>query len=196
VDAIAKSVLISDRKVVYGYHPYFAVVLASEMTQHTFLIPEGWRFPWGGRYETTLLINALCVRCMYHWIAVHFGASLKGLKGGGEASLLHVTTTTKLILDLREMCSLDESVIRKFVLYLTYGYAVQTPDPVLQPIISLGGGRIAIPCLLFLSSNYERNLLSLQARIESATFDEMSDLFEDAMISRPSAKHFAALAAD
>jgi hypothetical protein len=119
---------------------------------------------------------------MYHWIAVHFGASLNGLRGGGETSLLHVTTKARLIRDLQEICSLGESVIRSFVQYLTYGYAMKTPDPALQPIIALGNGLMGIPCLLFLSSNYERNLLSLQTRIDSTAFNTMSKLFEDGMV--------------
>jgi hypothetical protein len=81
------------------------------------------------------------------------------------------------------MCSLDLPVIRKFIGYLTFGHGVQAPDPALQPIVSLGEGRIAIPCLLFLSSNYERNLLTLQARIDAPIFDRLSGLFEEAMVS-------------
>lgn len=182
VEAIARSTRISGRKVVYGYEPHLAVALAQEMMQPPSMVPEGWRFPWGGRHETLLLINAMCVRCMYHWIAVHFGAAHHGLRGGGEASLLHVTTMSKLVSDLDEMCSLGETAIRSFVQYLSYGYAMKTPDPALQPIVALGNGLLAVPCLLFLSSNYERNLLGLQARIDSNKFDSMSKLFETDMV--------------
>lgn len=182
VDAISQSTHVTVRKVEYEYQPHLAVALASNLTQPPFLIPDGWCFPWGGRHETTLLINALCVRCMYHWIAVHFGSAFHGLRGGGESSLLLVTTREKLSADIREMSSLDLTVVRSFIQYLTYGFNTETPDPALQPIISLGNGRVTIPCLLFLSSNYERNLLSLQARIESTAFNKMSELFEDSMV--------------
>jgi hypothetical protein len=37
--------------------------------------------------------------------------------------------------------------------------------------------------LLFLSSNYERNLLTLQARIDPKSFDKLSALFEQTMLS-------------
>ncbi|MGP1664842.1 MAG: hypothetical protein ACTS5I_02795, partial [Rhodanobacter sp.] len=182
VDAIAHSTRISGRKVVYEYQSSLAIALAQEMMQPPTLVPEGWRFPWGGRHETTLLVNAMCVRCMYHWVAVHFGAGRHGLRGGGEASLLHVTTTSELVADLDQMCSLGETVIRSFVQFLSYGYGMKTPDPALQPIVALGNGLVAVPCLLFLSSNYERNLLGLQARIDSNTFDRMSKLFEADMV--------------
>ncbi|MFM0114999.1 hypothetical protein [Paraburkholderia nemoris] len=182
VNAIARSVQIIGRKVTYKYEPHLAVGLSQEMMQQPSLVPEGWRFPWGGRRETILLVNALCVRCIYHWSAVHFGAGLNGLRGGGEASLLQVTTIPELMTELREMCSLDESTIRSFIRYLTYGHGMNNPDPALQPIIALGNGLMAIPCLMFLSSNYERNLLGLQARIDSSTFDTMSKLFESNMV--------------
>jgi hypothetical protein len=183
VDAIAQSVRIVKHQVVYKYHPPMAIRLAAEMMQQPSILPDDWRFPWGGRHETMLLVNAMCVRCMYHWIAIHFGAVHNRLRGGGEASILYVTAAHKLMLDLREMCSLDEAAIRSFIQFLTYGYAMKTPDPALQPIIPLGNELIGIPCLLFLSSNYERNLLSVQARINSAKFNAMSKLFETYMVA-------------
>jgi hypothetical protein len=183
VDTIAQTTRISGGMVVYQYHTYPAIKLAEEMEQYPLLAPDGWRFVWGGRNETTLLINALCIRCVYHWCAVHFGASLHGLRGVGQESLLFVTTAQQLASELREMSSLELPVIRKFIDYLTLGYGVQAPDPALQPIVALGEGRMAIPCLLFLSSNYERNLLTLQARIGPKSFDKLSGLFEQAMVS-------------
>ena len=182
VEAIARSTRISSQRVLYAYDPRLAVALAEEMMQPPSMVPEGWRFPWGGPYETILLINAMCVRCMYHWIAVHFGAGLHGLRGGGEASLLHVTTMPQLVADLDAMCSLGEPRIRSFLQYLSYGYAAKTPDPAMQPIVTLTDGAVAVPCLLYLSSNHERNLLGLQARIDSKTFDGMSKLFEADMV--------------
>ena len=183
VEAIAHSARISNKQVFYEYEPPLAFALAQEMMQPPSLVPEGWRFPWGGRHETILLINALCIRCMYHWIAVHFGAKYYGLRGGGETSLLHVTSTPRLVTEIGEMCSLDEATIRSFAQYLTYGYSMKNPDPALQPIIALGNGQVAVPCLMLLSSNYDRNLLGLQARIDSSTFNSMSKLFELGMVS-------------
>lgn len=183
VDTIAQTTRISGGNIFYQYHTYPAIKLAEEMEQYPSLVPDAWRFDWGGQTETILLVNALCIRCVYHWCAVHFGASLHGLKGIGEESLLFVTTTQQLASELREMCSLELPIIRKFIQYLTLGYGVQAPDPALQPIVALGEGRIAIPCLLFLSSNYERNLLTLQARIDPPSFDKLSGLFEKNMVS-------------
>jgi hypothetical protein len=80
------------------------------------------------------------------------------------------------------MCSLGEVRIRRFVEYLTYGFAAKSPDPALQPLVMLAEGMVAVPCVLYLSSNYERNLLGLQARIDPGAFDRMSQLFEADMV--------------
>jgi hypothetical protein len=142
VNTIAQTTRISKGLVVYRYHTHPAIRLAEEMEQYPFLVPDGWRFGWGGRDETTLLLNALCIRCMYHWCAVHFGASFHRLKGVGQESLLLVTTAQQLALELRELSSLEIPVILRFIEYLTLGHGVQALDPALQPIIALGEGRI------------------------------------------------------
>lgn len=182
LEEIALSVRIVERQVIYHYQADRAVRLAAELEQPPFIIPEGWKFPWGGREQTTLLINALCIRCVYHWVAVHFGASKHGLRGGGKASILLVLSRDQLVRDIKEMSSLPEGVIRSFIQYLTYGYEMKTPDPALQPLVSLGDGMVAVPPMFFLSSNRERNLLSLQARIEQSKFNVMSKLFELDMV--------------
>lgn len=182
VEAIARSTRLVDRRLAYEFCPALAVALSQELMQQEPLIPKDWRFPWGGTYETMLLINALCIRCAYHWIAVHFGSRFQALRGGGEASLLLVIGKAQLLADLREMCSLDDSLISGFVEYLRLGNEVQSPDPALQPIIPLQDGLLAVPCLMFLSCNHDRNLLVLQNRIQRSEFDRLSRLFEKAMV--------------
>ena len=179
---IARSTRILNRQVTYQYQVNFAIRLASELRQPSFLIPAGWKFPWGGRDQTTLLINALCVRCLYHFVAIHFGAEEHRRRGGGEASILLVISRDQLVNDIRQMSSLSDSVIRSFVQYLTFAYKMESPDPALQPLVPLGDGYLALPAMLFLSSNHERNLLSLQARIEPVEFNGMSQKFERDMI--------------
>jgi hypothetical protein len=182
VEAIARSTRFVDRKIVYEFQPTLAVALSQELMQQEVLIPKDWRFLWGGAHETTLLINALCIRCAYHWVAVHFGARFHKARGGGESSLLLVISKTRLLSDLRDMCSLKESAISQFVEYLKFGNAVQSPDPALQPIVSLHDGLLAIPCLMFLSCNHDRNLLTLQNRVERDQFNRLSRLFEQVMV--------------
>jgi hypothetical protein len=59
-----------------------------------------------------------------------------------------------------------------------------SPDPALQPFIPVAPDQYAIPCTLILSSNWQRNLLSLHARVSSRTFDASSSVFEKKMTTK------------
>jgi hypothetical protein len=182
VSMIASRTRLVGVQIQYVYEGGLAYGLSLEMTQPPVHVPSDWKFPWGGQHLTTVLINALCIRCMYHWVAVHFGAESHRLEGGGDASMLLVLSKRQLVDDLTQMSSQPETVIRSFIQYLTYGYEMKTPDVALQPLVPLSNGNIAIPCMLILSSNQSRNVLSLQARIEEKAFNSMSKLFECEMV--------------
>lgn len=182
IKLIAESVTLKNRLLRYEYKPHYAHQLALNLSQQPFLIPDAWVFEWGGREETTLLLNALAIRCMYHLAAVEFGARKYMLKGGGHESLVLVLDRDQLISDLNEMSSIDESVIGIFVDRLTFGNHVDVPDPALQPLIKLRRGKLALPCIHIITSHLERNLLSLQARQEPKQFDAQSELFEIKMV--------------
>jgi len=62
---IARSTRVHGKRVIYRYDQGLAIGLAQELQQAPSIIPEKWTFPWGGPRETTLLLNALCVRCAY-----------------------------------------------------------------------------------------------------------------------------------
>lgn len=178
VHQLAQRTRISRRRIQYAFEPQLSYQLAQSLTQLPFLVPDGWRFPWGGRQETTLLLNALSLRIVYHLSAVHFGAIKYGLKGGAESDLCLCIEREQLVHDIALNSSLELSRIRSFVDYLTYGRGVDSPDQALQPIVPLGAKRLAIAGIGFLSSNAERNLLTLQARLEPNLFDSQSSVFE------------------
>jgi hypothetical protein len=182
VRLIAETVTLKNRVLRYDYLPHLAHQLALNLSQQPFLIPDGWVFEWGGRQETTLLLNALAIRCMYHLTAVEFGAQRYKLKGGGDESLVLVLSREQLISDLIEMSSIDESAVGSFVDRLTFGNQVDAPDIALQPFIKLAGGKFALSCIHIISSHLERNLLTLQARQEPKRFNAQSGLFEDKMV--------------
>lgn len=182
VRLIAETVTLKNRLLRYDYQPHIAHQLALDLCQQPFLIPNGWKFEWGGRQETTLLLNALAIRCMYHLTAVEFGSRRYRLKGGGDESLVLVLSREQLISDLIEMSSIANSVVGTFVDRLTFGNQVDAPDPALQPFIKLARGKLALPCIHIISSHLERNLLTLQARQEPKRFDAQSGLFENKMV--------------
>jgi hypothetical protein len=183
VSLIANSVTRRADLLSYEYDGGLAVQLAQHVPAQPHLLPAQWRFSWGTESDTTLLTNALALRCIYHIVAVHFGAEVKELRGGGVSNIVLVSSRDQLIEDIRLMTSLNESAVRAFCRFLTWGYRTATPDPALQPMIPFGAGMLAIPCLHLLSSDQPRNLLSLLARTDPRAFDSQSHLFESDMVA-------------
>jgi hypothetical protein len=183
VNRIAASVRVNKGLISYTYREDLARELVNHIPQPPYLIPESWKFSWGGRAEVTLLLNALSLRCIYHLVAVHFGSGANGLRGGGESNIVLILLRNQLIADLVLMSSIDRQRIMRFVDSITWGRGAKTPDPALQPLIRLKSDVFAIPCIHFLSSSQERNLLSLMARTQPEEFDAQSWLFEKDMIA-------------
>jgi hypothetical protein len=183
LEAIAASTFVQAELVHYGYRQELAVALSQAMRQEPSLIPQDWVFPWSDLKSTRLLLNALLIRSTYHMAAVHFGALAHGLRGGGVSSLVLVLTVDELVDDLELLSSVPRGHIQKFVHALTWGRATTNPDPALQPFIPLGNGHLAVPCIHVMTSDQERNLLSLQARIDSASFNSQSWRFERDMVA-------------
>ncbi|WP_152554514.1 hypothetical protein [Burkholderia sp. A1] len=178
---IAAAARVRGRRIVYEYDPILAYALARVMPQQPMLIPDEWTFPWGGRHETTLLLNSLSVRLLYHLIAVHYGAGTNGLKGGAEHDLCLILSRETWVSDLEEMSSLEPAKIEAFVDQLTFGNQSRSPDQALQPFVPMGAQGLGVGPLGWLSSNLERNLLSLQARVAVKEFSRQSGLFERQM---------------
>jgi hypothetical protein len=183
VNRIADSVTRRHELLSYDYHAELAEELAKHVPAQPHLLPAQWTFAWGAENETTLLTNALALRCIYHVLAVHFGAGANELRGGGLSNILLILSRDRLFNELRLMTSLSESKTRAFCQFLTWGSRAVTPDPALQPIIPLSSDRFAIPCFHLLSSDQERNLLSLLARTDPSSFNSQSHLFETEMIA-------------
>ncbi len=183
VQQIGATIQLKKRLITYEYRQDLASELAMHIGQPEHLIPDAWKFEWGGRAEVTLLLNALSLRCMYHILAVHFGSCDRQLRGGGESSIVLIVPRDQLVADLELLSSLDRDRIDAFVDNLTWGHGTTTPDPALQPLIQIRSDLFAIPCIHLLSSNQERNLLSLMARTQAEEFDAQSHLFEREMVS-------------
>ena len=183
VNVIAESVKRGGDPLEYAYDGDLAVQLAQHVPEQPALLPAQWKFSWGEASDTTLLTNALALRCIYHIVAVHFGAGATGLRGGGVSNIVLVVSRDQLVQDIRLMTSLSESKVKAFCKYLTWGVGTVTPDPALQPIVPLAAGTLAVPCLHLLSSDQPRNLLSLLARTDSPKFDSQSHLFESDMVT-------------
>jgi hypothetical protein len=180
---IMNSTALKRRRIVYEYDHLRAYALAQSMAQAPVLIPDDWTFSWGGKHETMLLLNSLSVRVLYHLVAVQFGAQRYQLKGGAEHDLCLVQSTEKWVEDIEVFSQVEVKKVAEFVRVLTYGTGSNFPDQALQPLVPLGSNLLGLGPLGWLSSNADRNLLSLQARLDSRAMDRQSHLFERRMTS-------------
>ena len=128
--------------------------------------------------------RALCTRAIYHMLAIHWHATRSRLREGGINQVCLVLDRLTLIEELSRISGLEKSRIERFVVAITYGTGTKNPDPALQPIVPVGDGMLAVPTFHVTSSNYERNLLSLHARIDPASFNASSFVFERMMTDK------------
>jgi hypothetical protein len=184
INRIARTTSRTREAIAYSYQPQGALALAQLLPQPPDLLPEAWKFPWGDKAQTTLLSNALALRCAYHMVAVHFGSGVHGIRGGGVSNIVLVLRRESLIADLQLMSSLNRTTTAAYIDSLTYGRGTQTPDPALQPVIALSSNVLALPCIHVMSSDQQRNLLSLMARTDNQAFDAQSHLFEEDMVAQ------------
>ena len=145
------------------------------------IVPVGREFPWGSREDTHMVFAGLQSRCLYHLLAVHIKAISSGIPGMGVADICPMLPKDQLISDVSEVTTVERGRVAEILGALTYGIGTETPDPALQPVISIWGRFLLVPAILLLSSNFPRNLLSLHARVDSRSFDGQSHLFEDQM---------------
>lgn len=175
---LGKGTRIRNGRVVYNYLPEGIFHIIHRSQQREMIIPNEFSFDWGTGYETHALINALFTRCIYHLLSVNFAVDKFNIRGGFDSSLLLQTTRKKLTEELSLLADFSEDRIGKFIDALTYGMNCNTPDPALQPIIPMKNGDLLIPCAHTITNNVQRNILTLIARTQPATFDSQSKAFE------------------
>lgn len=139
--------------------------------------PSTWEFPWSGLREAGRFYAALQSICAYHLFAIHFSAKGK-ISGAGVSQICFNTNSKALERMISDIARLPIAAVRKIIDFLALGSSTTSPDPALQPLIPIGGNRFAIPSFNVLSSNWVRNMLTLHARIDNASFDKQSKIFE------------------
>src|SRR5205823_2037073 len=106
------------------------------------------------------------------------------LPGLGAGQICLGISVKSLVDDLSRISGLAKSVVEGIVEPSSLGIATKSPDPALQPFIPVGMNQVAVPAIFILSSNWERNLLSLHARVSPKTFNSASSVFERRMIDK------------
>jgi hypothetical protein len=144
-------------------------------------LPNSWMFPWGTTSHCQRYFAALQTISIYHLISIHFGAESHSLTGGGVDQLCLTTEIKRLNQTIARVTSIPMRDVEAITSALTLGSGTNNPDPALQPLIPVGPTKLAVPCIMVLSSNWGRNMLSLHARVSPTTFDADSAVFEQRM---------------
>jgi len=111
--------------------------LLSETSTPPEFVPESWFFPWGDVKVFRSVFFALQIRCLYHILAVHYGALKLRRDGFGVESLCFITRLPELIHDIANLSGHDIGTVRDLLQYFVCGHLVDTPDPILQPLVHL-----------------------------------------------------------
>jgi len=167
--------------VKYRFNSPIIKSLMDELSSPPQLVPKEWGFPWATLQESRQFMKALQAWCMYHLLMVHFGSLHLSVKGLGVASLCPVIGQRQFVREMAILSDLKTSTVENIIQFLELGIAVDTPDPVLQPLIPVAERVFAIPAMNTISSAYERNLLVLHARVDKPSFDLQSKSFEEGM---------------
>lgn len=175
------SVKVRNKKVTYQFVNSRALSLKEFFEHPLELIQDNWEFSFGSATLLNSIYISLYTVCLYHVIAVYHGASTKGLLGGGFNDALLVIKKNELFRRLGIISGLPSEKVREICDFLTYGNKTTNPDLALQPLVEISEQNYAIPCIHLLSSEYERNSLSLQARVDPKRFDRQCKYFEQVM---------------
>jgi hypothetical protein len=139
-DAIAKKTKVVKGKLNYTFITTLAAQLQSLLPQRSWLIPDDWTFPWGTAADTLSLYRALCVRSIYHIVAIHFQVEKSALTDNSIRQMCLTLPAGTLMEDLVRASGLPPAKAAPIVSALTYGTGMTNPDPALQPIIPVGPG--------------------------------------------------------
>ncbi|WP_425085899.1 hypothetical protein PGT05_012485 [Yersinia enterocolitica] len=171
---------VSNERVQYDFNIYALNSIFSLHSDKLIDMPDEWVFPWGDINDFRLYYRALSSICIYHLYCLWINGCVRHLKGAGVEQRVLDIPEDQLVAIIKKMTNLSEDIILKTTQYLTYGFKTKNPDPALQPLFKSPLGYF-LPIHLILSSNYERNALSLHLRVNRITFDKTSYLFEKRM---------------
>ena len=176
---VAQTVTVEDDRFFYKVDPEVVtrgIEALSPIFEDRHWLPSSWAFRSYSLGEFRAVASALQVRAMMHY-AARVAAARRGCVGMGYVNSVLVMDKAQLVSRLRKYTALDERIVAAVVRDLTFGErGIKTPDPALQPLISLTRKLIAIPPALLIASNIERNLTVLLNRIprERETYARLS----------------------
>lgn len=164
----------------YAYKEKLISFIKNEMVDHVVDIDSTWVLPCSTMASFREYFKTLVALCIYHIVAIHYNSTRFKIKGYGLDQRVLRIEKEALINLIKNNSTLSLEEIKNITDFLTYGKNVNNPDPALQPLIMTSTG-ILIPCFLVVTSNFDRNVLTLHSRWDEKHFHGISHLFEKRM---------------
>lgn len=178
---LIKTVKARNGNISYQYVNSIGKSLHSIFDRPLELAPPTWIIAGATFEDLRLFFNGLSTVCAYHLIAVHNKVIKEKIEGAGKGNMLLILDRKVLSKRIESASGMDIKTCYSIMDYFIYNTRSRKPDLSLQPIIEMGGSNIAIPCMMTISNDYERNSLSLQADVEKSMFDSQSSYFSSNM---------------
>lgn len=152
--------------------------IATQQWDATSSLPQKWvfdKFSLAEFREIWILIDALCF--------VHFYACLKSKKTGAamEDNVI-VMDKDKIVDCLSSLTEIPREHIESIVSFITYNPKIKNTDIMYQPLVELNGVLVITPNL-FMTSNAERNLISIMNKNKDKNYFTEVNQLEDIMIN-------------
>jgi hypothetical protein len=181
---VESSVRVSGQDFAYDLNPRLVLegleILKSEL-QWKYRLPAVWQFL---RYRLGDFHDVYSI--LYVLAFVHFNARIAAAARGcvdlGYDRALILFSGDEVIRRVVRYTSVPEATARAVVEDLTYGErGVQSPDPILQPLVPMGNSVLGLAPSLVLFSSCERNLIVLLNKLagEREAYTRLSQDRED-----------------
>ncbi len=153
-------------------------VIFAELPNSAYLLPPQWTSPFGAASAVSRILHGVLSVSAWWFLRVTMGQVFHGKVGGGLEWLAPVVPKETLVGLVADVAQAPVDNTRRLLDAMTYGTAVRSPDPALQPFVIVGADLVSFAPLFVCGSSLERNLLSLLARADSKAFDAASKAFE------------------
>ena len=176
-------VVITDKGITYKLPEkivtaFYAMSLAQVYERAE--LPDTWKFThfslgefrafWAGLLAVAQLHSVICFR--------------SGTQGGALESVVMLLTVEDLCEQLSQITQLTRQALQSIVEFITFEPGLKNSDLVMQPLLRLSCGYYAVAPHLIMSSNAERNILTLLNKKDQAAYSRLSYEKEEIMAQR------------
>lgn len=184
IDNIIKSIEVKEEKHIdytINYSDWKCIHNElSKRTEINWVLPSEWKLGEFTLGEFRIFWNMIRAKAYIHSIV----CMKSGVSGGAVNDCVIVVSPDEIVRLVKKYTSLEEVTIKALVKFLTYNEECykKNVDVIWSPFIELNNRLLAISPNLVLTSNPERNLISLINKVNSKAYSNLSVQKEKIMV--------------